>query len=77
MKKKMMFVAAIATMGLGAFLTSCADETCTCTYVSDGIYITEEYETADFDVVSCGELENALDDANDVTGDYFDKISCK
>lgn len=78
MKKKLMFVAAIATMGLGAFLTSCGkDSTCVCDFVADGMTVTETvdlteegYET----VGSCDELTTLLEYAD---YGYFDRISCK
>ena len=75
MKKKLMFVAAIATMGLGAFLTSCADEVCTCTWISGSTAIETQEDLADYDLTSCKELATVLDYADDYG--YFDEISCK
>ena len=75
MKKKLMLVAAIATMGLGAFLTACEDDVCTCTWVVEGVSVTEDYDLADYPgYTSCKGLENAFD-----TYDYgyFDEISCR
>ncbi len=74
MKKKLMFVAAIATMGLGAFLTSCADEVCTCTWISGTTAIETQEDLADYDLTSCKELATVLDYAD---YGYFDEISCK
>ena len=74
MKKKLMFVAAIATMGLGAFLTSCADEVCTCTWISGSTAVETQEELADYGLTSCKEVATVLDYAD---YGYFDEISCK
>lgn len=77
MKKiKYFAVLAIMTLGLAAFTTSCKkNQTCTCTYDSYGYQYSETYNTEDFDVRSCSDLEEALNDA-DVTG-AFDSITCE
>lgn len=77
MKKiKYFAVLAIMTLGLAAFTTSCKkNQTCTCTYDALGIQYSETYNTEDFDVKSCSDLEEALNDA-DVTG-AFDSITCE
>lgn len=72
-----MFVAAIATMGLGAFFASCGDESCVCTFVAGVVSVDEAIIPAEEGYATCGQLEDALNDADDVTGDYFDEIICK
>lgn len=72
-----MFVAAIATMGLGAFFASCADDSCVCTFVMGGISVDESAIPSEYGVATCGQLEDALNDANDITGETFDEIICK
>lgn len=72
-----MFVAAIATMGLGAFFASCADESCVCEFVVGSYSYTEAAMPSEYEVATCGQLEDALNDANDITGNAFDSIVCK
>lgn len=71
-----MFVAAIATMGLGAFFASCADDSCICTYVSGPVSYDEAYTTTEFEVATCGQVEDLLQDSSDALGFDFE-ISCK
>lgn len=77
MKKKLMFVAAIATMGLGAFLTACEDESCVCEFVLGSYSYTEAQMPSEYGVATCGQVEDALNDANALSGDVFDSIVCR
>lgn len=60
MKKRILLLSVLVTLGVTAFLTSCKkNETCTCTETSsEGYSASETYDPADYGVGSCAALED-------------------